>query len=159
MSLALLATPIGALAVIALVGWIVAAVALFRRKASRGAAPKDEGSNLYGFESYQLLLSTLERSNILLWWARVTREGSTYQWKIRTPPKLHGNPIYQLAGERERGGLWNDDQAPDNARTKLVTIKALDEGAPGYKQEFRVIGADGMHWLSEEVLIQRVGPE
>jgi signal transduction histidine kinase/DNA-binding response OmpR family regulator len=159
MSLALLATPIEALAVIALFGWIVAAVAIFRRKPKREAARKDEGAHLYGFESYQLLLSTLERSNILLWWARVTRDGSGYQWKIRTPPKLHGNPIYQLAGERDRGGLWNDDQAPDNARTKLLAIKALDEGAPGYKHEFRVEGADGMHWLSEEVLIQRSAPD
>jgi signal transduction histidine kinase/DNA-binding response OmpR family regulator len=157
MSLALLATPIEALGLIALFGWIVAALAILRRKSPGERAQTGEGPKLDGFESYQLLLSTLERSNILLWWARVKREGSTYQWNIRTPPKLHDNPIYQLAGERERGGLWNDDQAPDNARTKLVTIKALDEGSPGYQQEFRVKGADGMHWLSEEVLIQPAG--
>jgi signal transduction histidine kinase/DNA-binding response OmpR family regulator len=141
--------------VIALFGWIVAAVAIFRRKSPGGSLAKDASAD--GDESYPLLLNTLERSNILLWWARVKREGSNYEWKVWTPPKLHDNAIYRLAGERERGGLWNDDQAPDNKRTKLVTIKALEEGAPGYQQEFRVIGADGVHWLSEEVLIRPAG--
>ena len=158
MPFAFLPAPIGALAVIALFGWVVAAVAIFRRKSPAAPGKSDAGADVDGFESYELLLNTLERSNILLWWARVTREGSDYQWKIRTPPKLHDNPIYRLAGERKRGGLWNDDQAPDNQRTKLVTIRALDEGAPGYQQEFRIIGADGVHWLSEEVLIRPVGP-
>jgi hypothetical protein len=132
-------------------------VAIFRRKGTTDDASKDASTDVEGFESYQLLLTTLERSNILLWWARVTREGSDYQWKIRTPPKLHDNPIYKLAGERERGGLWNDAQAPDNERTKLFTIKALEEGLPGYQQEFRIIGADGVHWLSEEVLVRKAG--
>ncbi len=157
MSFAILTAPIGTLAVIALFGWIVAAVALFRRKSSSEDSPKGVNTDVDGYEDYQLLLTTLERSNILLWWARVTREGSSYQWKVRTPPKLNENAIYKLAGERERGGLWNDDQAPDNERTKLATIKALDEGAQGYQQEFRIIGADGVHWLSEDVLIRKTG--
>jgi len=142
-----------ALAAAGLCGWLVAAVAVFRRggKGSNGAAGSEDA------ESYQLLLSSLERSNILLWWARVSRQGSTYHWKIRTPPNLKDNPIYRLAGALERGGLWNDDQAPDSSRTKLATIKALEDGAPGYQQEFRVIGPDGVHWLSEEVLIRPAG--
>jgi signal transduction histidine kinase/DNA-binding response OmpR family regulator len=157
MSFAILTAPLGTLAVIALFGWIVAAVAIFRRKRSVDTPRKDASIEEYGYESYQLLLTTLERSNILLWWARVTREGSNYNWKIRTPPKLNDNPIYRLAGERDRGGLWNDDQAPDNERTKLFTIKALEEGTPAYQQEFRIIGEDGVHWLSEEVLIRPAG--
>ncbi len=157
MSFAILTAPIGTLAVIALFGWIVAAVAIFRRKGPVGAS-NESAADLEGLKDYELLLTTLERSNILLWWARVTREGSNYQWKIRTPPSLNENPVYRLAGERERGGLWNDDQAPDNERTKLFTIKALVEGLPGYQQEFRIIGADSVHWLSEEVLILPEGP-
>jgi signal transduction histidine kinase/DNA-binding response OmpR family regulator len=158
MSFAVLNTQIATLAVIALFGWVVAAVAIFRRKPHGTPPQKDASADFDGYENYRLLLTTLERSNILLWWARVTREGSIYHWKVKTPPKLHDNPIYRLAGERERGGLWNDDQAPDHERTKLATVKALDEGAPGYQQEFRVVGADGVHWLSEEVLIRPAGP-
>jgi signal transduction histidine kinase/CheY-like chemotaxis protein len=154
MSFAIMTAPTVILVVVAVLGWMVAAIAIFRRKGRDGKGPEEDAD---GFENYQMLLNTLERSNILLWWARVTREGSSYQWKVRTPPKLHDNAIYRLAGERERGGLWRDDQAPDNERTKLHTIKALDECLPGYQQEFRIIGADGVHWLSEEVLIRPTG--
>jgi signal transduction histidine kinase/DNA-binding response OmpR family regulator len=157
MPLAFLTAPIGAIVAAGLCGWIVAVLLYFRRKESKPDAAHSPADGIDGYESYEMLLNTLERSNILLWWARVTREGTSYQWKIRTPPKLLDNPIYKLAGERERGGLWNDDQAPDNQRTKRVTIKALDDGAPGYQQEFRVIGDDGVHWLSEEVLIKPSG--
>jgi signal transduction histidine kinase/CheY-like chemotaxis protein len=158
--------PIAALAIAALGGWLAAAFFLFRNQHAKGppsaksggsAAPGPNGSAPAGFDSYQLLLNTLDRSNILLWWAKVSRVGTEYQWKITTPPKLHDNSIYKLAGERERGGLWRDDQAPDNKRTKRVTIEALDKGAPGYQQEFRVVGENGTHWLSEEVVIQPSG--
>jgi hypothetical protein len=87
----------------------------------------------------------------------VKRVGKTYEWTIRTPPKLHGNSIYLLAKERHAGGLWKDDQAPDNERTKKVSAQALDEGASGYSQEFRVIGDDGVHWMSEDVVIRPCG--
>jgi PAS domain-containing protein len=38
-------------------------------------------------------------------------------------------------------------------------VKALSEGASGYQQEFRIIGPDGVHWLSEEVIIKPYGPD
>jgi len=120
-------------------------------KGSEPSSPAEDA------ESYPLLLDTLDRSNILLWWARVKRTGKTYEWNIRTPPKLHGNSIYLLAKERHAGGLWKDDQAPDNERTKKVSAQALDEGASGYSQEFRVIGDDGVHWMSEDVVIRPCG--
>ncbi|HEY4989778.1 MAG TPA: hypothetical protein VII09_08225, partial [Opitutaceae bacterium] len=138
----------------AIAGW--AAALYFRSR--RGRYSRVSGSDEDGYENYQLLLDTLDRSNILLWWGRVKREGGVYNWKIRTPPNLHDNSIYQLANERDQGGLWADEQAPDNERTKRFSAKALDDGLPGYQQEFRVIGLDGVHWLSEEVLIRPAGP-
>jgi hypothetical protein len=163
MYLASLSAPMGALAAIGLCGWVAAALAYGRLRRQQAAPkPENEAAPGYessdGYESYQLLLDTLDRSNILLWWARVTREGTSYAWKIRTPPMLHDNSIYLLAQERNAGGLWRDEQAPDNARTKLVSAKALDDGLSGYQQEFRIIGADGVHWLNEEVLIRAAEP-
>ena len=147
----------GALLALGLLGWVAAALAFARTRRTSESAQKSDGTD--GYESYKLLLDTLDRSNILLWWARVTRDGSTYTWKIRTPPKLHDNSIYRLAGALDQGGLWGDAQAPDGERTKAASMKALNENAPGYQQEFRVIGADKVHWLSEEVTIQPVGPD
>ena len=150
-------TPLtGALVILGLAGWIVAAV-LYSRRRDKGA-PVAPGDGTDGYDSYKQLLDTLDRSNILLWWARVTRDGSVYTWRVRTPPRLHENSIYRLAGALDQGGLWNDAQAPDGERTKAVSAKALDDNAPGYQQEFRIIGRDKVHWLSEEVTIQSAGP-
>jgi PAS domain S-box-containing protein len=156
-----LSAPIVALVAAALGG--VAAVglmALGSRKAAPapGVAKGGDDPNAAKLENYQMILDTLDQSNILLWWARVTREGSAYNWKIRAP-KLRNNPTYRLAALVDEGGLWKDEQAPDNERTKLATITALAQGAREYHQEFRIIGSDGMHWLSEEVVIRPAGPD
>jgi PAS domain S-box-containing protein len=122
------------------------------------APPKEaDGATSANLENYQLILDTLDRSNVLLWWARVRREGDRMAWKIRTPPQLSQNPIYRLASLVEKGWLWKDEQAPDHERTGRTSIKALEEGASGYQQEFRIIGTDGVHWLSEEVIIRKAG--
>ncbi len=112
-------------------------------------------------ESYGLMLDTLDRSNILFWWAHVRKDESDcsgYAWTIRTPPQLDDNPIYRLATLRKAGGLWNDEEAPDHERTAMTAKKALWDGASGYQQEFRIRGTDGIHWLSEEVVIRPAGP-
>ncbi|MGA2016438.1 MAG: PAS domain S-box protein [Opitutaceae bacterium] len=126
-----------------------------RRSAPEPPPPAGTAAKL---ENYQLILDTLERSNVLLWWGRVTREGSTYNWKIRTPPQLRDNPIYRLADLTEKDWLWDDNQSPDHERLDRTSRKALSEGASGYQQEFPIIGLDGTHWLSEEVVIRPEGP-
>jgi PAS domain-containing protein len=117
------------------------------------------GENTANLENYQLILDTLDRSNVLLWWARVRRENGVLAWKIRTPPQLSQNPIYRLAQLVEKGWLWKDEQAPDHERTARTAEKAFEEGASGYQQEFRIIGTDGVHWLSEEVIIRKAAED
>src|SRR5450631_2686940 len=158
MSLAFLTTQSGDLAVIAFLGLAAGALAYRLLARTRGGSRGAAGEGIEGYGSYKLLLNTLDRSNILLWWGKVTLEGSSFNWTIKTPQNLHDNSIYKLAKERERGGLWEDSQAPDNERTKKASADALIKGLPGYRQEFRIIGDDKVHWLSEEVTIQREGP-
>jgi hypothetical protein len=147
-----------ALGATCLSGWVVAAlIGFLKRRRGRGE-PAADAERQEVYESYKLLMETFNRSNILPWWARVTRTGSTFDWKIRMPPTLQENSIYKLAELRNEGGLWRDEQAPDHERTKVVSAAALLNGADGYQQEFRIIGPDGTHWLTEEVLIRRSGP-
>jgi len=113
------------------------------------AATPDEG---------RLVLETLRRSNVLIWWARVTREGTAYRWKIRTPPQLRDSPIYRLACLDNDRTLWSDDGAPDRERTRLTAEGALAEGRSGYEQQFRIARAGAVHWLSEEVVVRPAGP-
>ncbi len=165
MFLASLTVPLLALLALVLIGGAVAAVRASGRPKTPAppAAPPPVAptSGAYtdevGLENYQLILNTLDRSNVLLWWARVWKEGEAYKWKIRTPPQLTVNPIFRLASLANQGWLWKDEQAPDHEQAEKNAIKALSEGASGYQQEFRIIGTDGIHWLSEEVIIRKAG--
>jgi PAS domain S-box-containing protein len=143
---------------------VVLAFLAVRKARSRGARKGAEagGDSLDNSENYQLILETLDHSNILLWWARVWRDptdSTGFAWKIRTPPQLRQHPIYSLASLADKGGLWKDEDAPDHERTARTAIKAILEGASGYQQEFRIRGTDSIHWLSEEVVVRPVGPD
>ena len=159
--LAFLTASIAALVALGLLGLGALAVMQHREGSDAPASPLDPGSgdgaSAAKLENYQLILDTLDRSNVLLWWARVWREDGVLKWKIRTPPQLSQNPIYRLASLVEKGWLWKDEQAPDHERTARTAEKALAERANGYQQEFRIIGTDGIHWLSEEVIIRPAG--
>ena len=90
-----------------------------------------------------------------LWWARVWRENGKFRWRIRTPPQLSQNPIYRLAGaRRKRAGSGRTNRRPTTSGRRRRPRQALSEGASGYQQEFRIVGTDGVHWLSEEVIIR-----
>jgi PAS domain S-box-containing protein len=154
-----LTAPIVALIAAGIAG-VAAAGLIYLFSVQRARAPTPEnphGTDAAKLEDYQLILDTLERSNVLIWWARVTREGLGYKWKIRTPPQLSENLIFRLASLVKQDWLWKDEQSPDHERMNQTSAKALSEGASGYQQEFPIIGLDGMHWLSEEVTIRPAG--
>jgi signal transduction histidine kinase/DNA-binding response OmpR family regulator len=158
MTLAVLSAAEGTLLAAALLGWAAAGALFLRSRRGAKEADSPDEVNIDGYRSYNLLLDTLDRSNILLWWARVEKDGDGFRWTVRTPPNLSHNSIYRMAGERERGGLWTDSQAPDNARTKLASAQALATGSSGYQQEFRILDGDKVHWLNEEVVIRPEAP-
>ena len=56
----------------------------------------------------------------------------------------------------DRGGLWDDDFAPDHVETTNRADSALRDGLPGYRHEFRITSDGSTHWLSEEVGIQKL---
>ncbi len=110
-------------------------------------------------ENQEVLRQILARANILLWWARVHREGDLFRWKINVPTQSADSPVYRLATARDRGGLWDVEHAPDLPETARRAEEALRTGRPGYRQEFRVIDAGRTHWLSEDVSIHPVGSD
>jgi PAS domain S-box-containing protein len=160
--LASLSVPVVALIVL---GSCAVTAAIFsRRTKTKGAAKSPEpqppvagDANRADLENYRLILDTLDRSNVLLWWARTWKESGGLKWKIRTPPQLSENPIFRLASLAHQGWLWKDEQSPDHVMMDHNADRALAEGATGYQQEFRIIGTDGLHWLSEEVSIRPTG--
>jgi PAS domain S-box-containing protein len=120
------------------------------------ALPIQGDVNRTSLENYRLILDTLDKSNVLLWWAHVRPDGhGKLQWTIRTPPQLSENPIFRLASLTGKGWLWETEQAPDLEMMDRKAAHALATGASGYQQEFRIIGTDGLRWLSEEVVIRK----
>jgi len=112
-----------------------------------------------GGANYALILDSLNRANILLWWAEVTQGADGFTWRVTTPPHHRDNSLFLLAGGRSAGGLWNPEQALDRERTEALAHQALKSGAPSYQHEFRIAGSDGTHWLAEQVVIRNTGPQ
>jgi PAS domain S-box-containing protein len=158
--IAIQAIPIGVLIAVssACVVSIVLAIVISTRSKQCPEAAFPPHEDVANFRNYKLILDALERSNVLLWWAHVTRIGAAYSWKIRTPPQLGSNRIFRLASLVKQDWLWKDEQSPDHERMNRTSTKALAEGASGYQQEFPIIGLDTLHWLSEEVTIRTAGP-
>ena len=158
MQLADLSLSIVALGALGILGGAGIAFYFLKPKSAVRDLSKDDSKAK--LENYQLILDTLDRSNVLLWWAKVTsaQEPGRYHWVFRTPPQLRDNPIYRLASLVGEGWLWKDELSSDHEEMNLRSEKALRGGVGGYQHEFRIIGTDGMHWLSEEVIIRPAGP-
>jgi len=50
--------------------------------------------------------------NILLWWAKVIREGDSFHWKVNVPQQSLGSPLLGLATAIDKGGLWTTNTRP-----------------------------------------------
>jgi PAS domain S-box-containing protein len=98
-------------------------------------------------------------ANILLWWAKVRGTGANRSWSFEIPVSSGENPVLRLAGDRAADGLWKQTLLPDQAQMANTTYAALDGGAPGYRQEFRVLFEGREHWVRESVEIRRTGPD
>ncbi len=110
-------------------------------------------------DSQERLRDILVNANILLWWAKVHREAGQLRWNFDIPIPATKSEIYRLATALDIGGLWDNSRMPDADRMLHEANQALDSGAPGYQHEFRVLGPDRVHWLHEEVSIQKLGSD
>jgi hypothetical protein len=113
--LASLPVPIVAL-ISAVLGGLVAAalMALWTRRRPAAAAKPAVDPRL---ENYQLILDTLDRSNVLLWWAGSSSAGVVRMEDQDAAAAPRENPIYRLAALVDKHWLWKDEQSPDHERT------------------------------------------
>jgi len=150
---ALGADPVLAAALGAAGGVLLAAAgaAIWSRRGSAGRGPP---ASRRGREDLSRLFSD---ANILLWWARVRGTGPDRKWTFEIPVTSSENPVLRLAGDRAENGLWRQALLPDQVQMAATTYAALDGGAPGYRQEFRVVFEGKEHWVRESVEIRRAG--
>ena len=57
-----------------------------------------------------------------------------------------------------KGGMWDMDVMPDAKQMNRVSEEAMLSGKTSYKNEFRAPSKEGMRWISEEVIVQQLGP-
>lgn len=110
-------------------------------------------------ESQELVQRVLGQADILVWWAKVRREGDRLHWKVHVPGRTDGCELYRLATAVEGGGLWSGEHAPDFDEMERTARRAILGGSSRYQHEFRIRAADRLHWLAEDVAIQRLGDD
>jgi PAS domain S-box-containing protein len=110
-------------------------------------------------DDQSVLREILARANILLWWAKVRREGDRLRWKLDVPKQSLDSPLLHLATALDKGGLWDREHVPEFDQLNATADAALLTGAPGYHHQFRVINAEGTHWLNEDVSIHRLNED
>jgi len=98
----------------------------------------------------------IARANVLLWWAKVHRQGAHFRWRMNTPQQATLAPIYQLATAVSVGGLWDMSQIPEADEISALAEKSMLEDRPSYEHEFHVVQNGKAHSISENVVIQRL---
>jgi len=112
-------------------------------------------STRMSFGGADVVRDIYSHANILLWWARVELKNGRFHWRIFLPQYSDQSPIFKLTKGTEKGGLWDMSSLPDAPAMDSLSEEMMLNGSPGYQQEFRVPAADGLHWIHEDVLIQK----
>lgn len=115
-------------------------------------------STRMSFGGADVVRDIYSHANILLWWARVELKNGRFHWRIFLPQYSDQSPIFKLTKGTEKGGLWDMSALPDAPAMDSLAEEMMLNGSPGYQQEFRVPAEDGLHWIHEDVLIQKQNP-
>jgi PAS domain S-box-containing protein len=107
--------------------------------------------------SEERLGQVLGHAECLVWEARVTLKGADWAWDMSVYPSgLHDRLNEQKMWEEEVG-LWHKFDIPERSEMDRRSRAAMEEGRPGYAQEFRLIRDGKTVWLREVVSIRPQG--
>jgi PAS domain S-box-containing protein len=102
--------------------------------------------------------SIMSHAEWVLWRATVVHDGEALQWthfdvpESRLSKVLFGDRVYS-----RHKGFWENVEIPEQRSMDKRSTQAIQEGLPGYEQEFRVVTREGRtFWLHERVTITRV---
>ncbi|MFZ5496234.1 MAG: PAS domain S-box protein [Verrucomicrobiota bacterium] len=107
--------------------------------------------------SEERLGQVLGHAECLVWEARVTLKGQDWTWNMSVYPS---GLRYRLSGQdmwEEGVGLWHRFDIPEQAEMDRRSRAAMEEGRPGYVQEFRLMRDGKTVWLREAVSIRPQG--
>ncbi|HEY8995433.1 MAG TPA: PAS domain S-box protein [Lacunisphaera sp.] len=109
-------------------------------------------------ESQERLRKLLALADCLLWEAKVTLTGGEVRWDISCYRTGLTKRIFGEALPPTEVGLWYRFEVPERADMDRRAREALENGRPGYEQQFRLVRPDGTMWINESVTITPTGP-
>jgi PAS domain S-box-containing protein len=100
----------------------------------------------------------LSHADCLVWEANVTLTGADWSWAMT----VHPSGLYRrLSGEKDGGasaGLWYQFEIPEREEMNRRCRTAMETGAAGYEQEFRLLRKGRISWIKESVSITPTAP-
>ncbi|MEO6994067.1 MAG: PAS domain S-box protein [Lacunisphaera sp.] len=99
----------------------------------------------------------LSHADCLVWEAGVTLTASDWSWVMT----VHPSGLYRrLTGEKNgttSAGLWYQFEIPEREEMNQRCRTAMESGATGYEQEFRLLLKGQISWIKESVSITSLG--
>ena len=106
------------------------------------------------------LQQILDRTDCMVWQARVTEENGRISWLFDVPASGLQRRIFGCDGMRNTPVLYESPgfTVPEISDMYILGANALRSGAPGYEHEFRIVKPDRTYWLQERGIIMSQGP-
>jgi diguanylate cyclase (GGDEF)-like protein/PAS domain S-box-containing protein len=112
-------------------------------------------------ETEENLRAVLTSARCLIWHATVKRQDGRYLWDVSSGDDNAAErwlPIERHPGESYIDAWYRSRPLEDDERMNRTSRQALENGSPGYSQQYRCVTADGeTRWLSEDVRIETTG--
>ncbi len=104
------------------------------------------------------LVHLLERADCLLWQATVELSPEEVKWNISCYKTGFTQQIFGEVPPPTQVGLWYRFKVPERPEMDRRAREALEQGLPGYAQQFRLIKEGQTVWIHERVSITPTGP-
>ncbi len=101
----------------------------------------------------------IEKAQCLLWEAEVLMETDDWAWHVRMHPSAFCRQLMEgrIPGPKE--DMWAQFEVERRSDMDDRAWDAIQEGRPGYEQEFRATREGRTYWLHENVSITKLGTD
>ncbi|HLP26884.1 MAG TPA: PAS domain S-box protein, partial [Acidobacteriota bacterium] len=108
--------------------------------------------------SEQRLTQVLAKADCLLWEAQVQLSENDWDWHFIIQPSGLSHRLFGESSPATSAGLWYRFEIPEMAEMNERCRRAIEQGLPGYEQEFHFVHEGREIWMHESVSITQAEP-
>ena len=108
--------------------------------------------------SEQRLRKVLGQADCLVWEAAVKCTAHDWDWSFNIEPSGMYRRLFDGRDSGQEAGLWYRFEIPERDEMNQRSRAAMETGADGYVQEFRILEEGRVTWIRESVSISRTEP-